>query len=246
MLNNLGLWDVLLITVVPIHATATAYLYKPKHKALLLCLPIPFTLAVLAVGKEMDAANVTGIILYAGFCYAVYLLHKVAKLPIVASIALSALAYGISGSLLLPFVERTETFFWGAAAACFSVALVLYLTIPFKDEPGHKSPLPVWIKFIAIAAVLGCLVAAKSLLAGFVTAFPMVTVITAYEARHSLWTTLCRQASVAMMVFLTMVVSLHISQPHLGWGPAFIIAWLCSAVVFMLFNRKMWAADEVK
>jgi len=46
---SFGVWDALLIAVVSIMGTAIAYLRHPKHKAFVLMLPVPFTLAMLAL-----------------------------------------------------------------------------------------------------------------------------------------------------------------------------------------------------
>jgi len=47
---HLGTWDLVLLAVVSLQATLLAYLPHPKWKALIMPLPIPFTLAPLVRG----------------------------------------------------------------------------------------------------------------------------------------------------------------------------------------------------
>ena len=53
--------DLALIVTVTAMGVAVAYLRNPEHKATVLMLPVPFTLAMLAVGRPIDATNVIAI-----------------------------------------------------------------------------------------------------------------------------------------------------------------------------------------
>ena len=57
----IGLWDVMLIVAVTAQAAMLAYIFDPRWKAFVLLIPIPFTIAVLAMGRPIDAANVWGL-----------------------------------------------------------------------------------------------------------------------------------------------------------------------------------------
>ena len=50
--------DIALIAAVTTMGVAVAYFHNPEHKATVLMLPVPFTLATLAVGRPIDATNV--------------------------------------------------------------------------------------------------------------------------------------------------------------------------------------------
>jgi len=113
---------------------------------------------------------------------------------------------------------------------------VLKLSAP-RDEPGHRSPLPVWIKLPVIMAVTLSLVLVKNQLRGFVTVFPMVGVIAVYEMRHSLWTT-CRQIAVLMIALIPMLIVLRLSQDRLGLGGALPLGWVVFLAVLIPMTRK--------
>ena len=223
-----GIWDILLLAIVPVQATAIAYLSKPRHKALLLSIPIPFTIATLAIGKPVDASNVLGLALLLAFAHGVRVLHVAARLPIVPSIAGGALLYCAVGALLLPLVPTTNTAFWIAAGAVVVLGACLFLVTPHRKEPDHRSPMPVWAKYLVVLATIGLLLTIKSQLGGFMTVFPMVGVVTAYEARHSLYT-VCRQMPVLMLSILPLQAVIRVTYPHLGIGLALPLGWLVSS-----------------
>jgi hypothetical protein len=60
---HLTLWDCLLIAVVSPQVALMAYLHHPRWKAFVLSLPLPFSVASLAVGRPVDATNIIGLIL---------------------------------------------------------------------------------------------------------------------------------------------------------------------------------------
>ena len=82
MLEKFTPWDFVLMVVVTIMATLIAYLDKPKWKAFVLSLPIPFTLAVMAVGKPIGIANVMGLLLLLAYTHSVRILHQRVMMPI--------------------------------------------------------------------------------------------------------------------------------------------------------------------
>jgi len=241
----LGIWDICLLVIVPVQATAIAYLRKPRHKALLLSIPIPFTIATLAIGKPVDASNVLGLALLLGFAHGVRILHVTARIPIIPSIAGTALMYCAAGALLLPLVPTTNTAFWNAAAAIIVLGTILYLMTPHREEPAHRSPMPVWAKYLVVLATTALLLTLKSRLGGFMTVFPMVGVVTAYEARHSLFT-VCRQMPVLMLSILPMQAVIRVAYPRLPIGLALPLGWLAFLAVLTPLTVIHWrqSADD--
>ena len=246
---NLGLWDILLMVAVPLHATSIAYVHSPQRKALILALPIPFTLAALALGRAVDVTHVSGLALLLAFTSGVYLLHGRLRINIILSIAVCAAGYCLAGMALSPRLPRSEPVFWGVWSGVLLTALLLYAVMPPRREPGHRSPLPVWIKLPAVAVVIFGLIAIKGLLSGFMAVFPMLTVVTAYEARHSLWT-IFRQIPVIMLSFLPMLAVVHLAWTPLGRAAA-LAAGLAVylPVLFIALKRRRGvdlAADRAK
>mgnify|MGYP000020587874 FL=1 len=235
----LGIWDICLLAAVPLQATAIAYLRKPRHKALLLSIPIPFTIATLAIGKPVDASNVLGLALLLGFAHGVRFLHVIVRAPIIPSIAGGALFYCLTGALLLPLIPTTETAFWAAAGIVIVVGTCLFILTPHREEPGHRSPMPVWAKYLAVLATIGTLLTIKPRLGGFMTVFPMVGVVPAYEARHSLFT-VCRQMPVLMLSILPMQIVIRLASPHVGLGLALPLGWLAFLAVLTPLTVVHW------
>ena len=239
---SIGIWDVLLVAVVSVQCTAVAYLHAPRWKALVLTLPIPFTMATCALGEPINVTHACGLVLFMVYANAVRWLHVGARVPIVAAIVLSAGGYGLVGAGLAHVLPRTDAAFWVAAAVLAGAGLVLSLAMAHRAEPGHRSPLPLWIKLPVICVVIATIVALKRTLHGFMTGFPMVGVVTAYEARHSLWT-ICRQVPVFMMAFAGLVVVAWLTQGALGLGGGLAAGWVAFLAVYIPLTRLRWVAD---
>ncbi len=217
-------WDIALIVVVSVMGTAIAYVRDPEHKAFVLMLPFPFTLATLALGRPVDATNVLAIAPSFGFTFGVWLLHARWRLPILAAIPICVLAYLLVGAGLNRVVPASHGVFWLSVAGVFAGGLLLIRYLPFRFEPHHRTPLPVWIKLPAIALVIALLVVMKQQLGGFMTMFPMVGTVAAYEARHSLWALVRRFPWVAVMVAPMMGI-VQLTQQALGIHGALLAAW---------------------
>ena len=85
-------WDIALIFAVSVMGTAVAYLRHPEHKAFVLMLPVPFTLATLALDRPIDATNVLAMGLLFGFTIGVWGLRVRLRVPILAVIPVCAFA----------------------------------------------------------------------------------------------------------------------------------------------------------
>jgi hypothetical protein len=115
-------------------------------------------------------------------------------------------------------------------------------------EPNFRSPLSLWIKIPIIALVITVLVLIKSQIGGFMSTFPMVGVISAYEARHSLHA-VCRQIAMAlfgMAVMMGVIHALHrLLAPALPGLPGLALAlaggWIVYLAQMAVITRGRWA-----
>jgi len=99
-------WDIALIAVVFAQSTLLAYLHRPRWKALLLNLPLPFTFATLSVGRPVDTTNVAGLIMLLFYAHGVRILNWRFKIPIVPAIAVSAFGYCVLGTVLAGILRK--------------------------------------------------------------------------------------------------------------------------------------------
>ena len=242
ILSHLGLWEWLLVFAVSVQATIAAYLYEPKWKAFMLTIPIPFTLATLSVGCQVGVYHVTGLILLFIFTHGVRVFHYTLKLPILISILISAVLYCLIGSSLTKIIPNTQQAFWIGAIVVFVLISVSFFVVSCRVEPGHRTPLPVWIKFPIIVIVILCLISIKQYLLGFMTVFPMMGVIVAYEAKNCLWT-ISRRIIIALITLLAMMISINLSYNSLGLYGSLGAAWI--VFVFTLFII-IYAWDKVE
>lgn len=234
-------WTLALVAAVSIQATVLAYLHHPKAKAFLLALPVPSTLAMLALGQPVDATNVLALGLLLLYTHGVRCLHYGAGVAIVPAIVLSAVMYCAAAGAAARAVPAGDATFWISEAAVLAISFAAFRAFPHRLEPGHRTSLPVWIKLPIIAAVILALVAARSALRGFITMFPMVGVVAAYETRRSLWTT-CRQIPVFAIAMVIMLAEVRLTQARIGLPLALAAGW----VVFLgvLFPLNRWAFGE--
>ncbi|MDD5727835.1 MAG: hypothetical protein PHV59_04640 [Victivallales bacterium] len=221
----LNIWDIILLLVVAIESTVLAYICHPKWKAFMLILPFPFTVAVFAVGKPVNATNMSGLILLLLFSHCVRILHNNFKINIFTAIIVSVFVYCFSGFGLNRFLPENALSFWISTALVFLIAGLNIIVQPHRDETGHKSSMPVWFKLIVIFAIVFFLILLKKNLSGFITVFPMVGVIAAYEARKSLWT-ISRQIPFVMLSLGPMIAAIYIFQNLTGLCYAVIIGWI--------------------
>jgi hypothetical protein len=233
--SSVGVWDYLLIVVASIHGTAIAYLPSPKVKALLLCLPTTFSVSFLALGQPLGISNILSLVLLLLFTNGVRVLHMRWKIAIIPTIVICALGYCIAGSLLIPLLPSDAKMFWTACVLVFLLAVVMLRLQPFRGEFGHRSSLPVMIKFPIIVVVIVLLILIKGWLQGFMTLFPMVGVVGAYEARSCLWT-ISRQIPIFMILFLPMMISMYLTQSFFGPVWSLISGWGVFAIGMLMYS----------
>ena len=238
---TITLWDILLLIAISILTTLVAYLNHPRWKALMLSLPIPFTLVFLSLNRSIDATNVAAMLILLLYTHSVRILYYTFKLPIVFSILISVALYIGSGTMLTRIIPRTDTAFWILLFCIFLIALVIRRFELVREESPHRSTLPLYIKIPIIVVMVAMLLAMKQLLKGFMTLFPMVGVFASYEARYSLWTN-CRQIPIVILTMAPMFAVVKIIQPRygIGWAAAggWAIFFLAMIPVFLEIVRN--------
>ena len=239
---DFGFWDWMLLAAVTLQSAALAYLYHPKWKALVISLPVPFTMAALAVGQPINATNVAGVALWFVFMHGVRILYQQWRWPILPAIVVMALVYSFTALALIRVIPVSGIAFWLAMALLAPLVLWVHTRMPHRSEPGHRTPLPLWIKLPLIMGVILVLLILKKQLQGFMTVFPMVSVIAVYEARHSLYT-MCRQVPIAVVTLLTMFIIIRLLEPVIGLHLTMIPCWIACLLLLVAFTRWQWGKD---
>jgi hypothetical protein len=235
-----GPWDLALVGVVSIMVTVIAYVRSPEWKAFVLLLPIPFTVAVMAVGKPVDATNVLGLVFLYIYARSVRILHYDLRIPIVLAILIAACLYCAASALALPLVPRLDRAFWIAAAGALAFAVAVALGQSRRSEPDYRSSLPLWIKVPAVVTVVCFLVVIKHQLQGFITTFPMVALVGAYEARKSLYA-LTHQIPFILIMILSLMTVSKLTYENVGLGPSLVLGWIVlvvEAAVMLRWTRS--------
>lgn len=228
--------------------TAMAYIPAPRWKAFLLSLPFPFTVANLSLDIPVAASHALGMMVMLLFTHMVRWLHYGLKMAILPSILISAAVYMGLGISLNRFIPPAPLAFWVFLGLDFLLGVLLLRLMRHRHEPAHRSPLPVAAKTAAITGVVTVLVVLKKLLGGFMTAFPMVGTIAAYEARHSLWT-VARQIPVTLITMSPMIGVMWIMQHELGLSIPLSLAagWVVFLAVLIpitvVQNHRLGAAQ---
>jgi len=221
----LGFWDIALLLIVGTQATLLAYVPNQKWKSLIIVLPIPFTLASLAVGAPVNTTHVAALCLLLAYTHVVRLLHDRAGVPIIPAIIIAAAGYCLGGVALRAILPLSAAAFWISCGAALVVAAAAHVLFPRHDEPVHRSHLPPYIKFPIIVGVIFILILLKRYLQGFMTMFPMVGVVASYESRTSLGA-VCRAMPDFMFAMVPMMAVVRVVQPQIGLGAALAAGWL--------------------
>ena len=103
------------------------------------------------------------------------------------------------------------------------------------------------MKVAAIAGVVAVIIVLKQTLGGFMTMFPMVGAIAAYEARYSLWT-MSRQIPIIMVTVGPMMAVMWVAQRCLRTSIPFslLAGWVTFlAVMTPVMIVQMRQADAV-
>ncbi|MCC7492627.1 MAG: hypothetical protein IT204_09785 [Fimbriimonadaceae bacterium] len=231
--------DLVMIAAVSAQVTVLAYVREPRHKAAVFSLPIPFTTAALALGRPVGPTNVQGLLVLYLYAATVRRLHSDWGWPIVCAIVLGDLLYLVVGASLASLMPDTDLVFWLSCLVTLLWGAWLLYRLPPRQEQAYRSPLPVVLKLPILAGIITGLVLLKNTLGGFMTLFPMVGTIGAYEARHSLWT-LTRQFPVVLLTITPLLIACRLTQQQLGLGGAIAVGWLAFAAVFIPLTIADW------
>lgn len=232
-----GFWDFALLLLVSVQATGLAFVQSAKAKAFLTALPVPLTLAALAVGKPVDASNVVAVDVLLAYAYIVRGLHLRARVPIIPAIAVSAVGYGAAGAALKTIIPGGEFSFWAACGLTWLVAGAVHHWMPRPEEPDHHRHLPPWLKFPAVASVVFLLILLKRVLGGFMTMFPMIGVFAAYEGRNRLGA-FCRAFDAFAIAVVGFLAAARLLQPRIGLALALLSGWLVHVPILLLLLRE--------
>lgn len=194
--------------------------------------PTTFTFATLSLGNKIDATNILGLILLFFFIQGIRILHQKINISIIPAIAIRIIGYCSIGSFIAQRIPSNDIFFWVSSFGTFILGIVLYKIIPYCQESGHRTELSIWLKIPIIISVIIFVVLIKKHLAGFITTFPMVGVITCYEARKSLWT-VGRLVPILILSFVPVMVFIRFSQEAIGLGSAIVLGWLIFFCIFI-------------
>lgn len=218
-----------MIVIVTAQSAALSWLRQPRHKALVLTLPIPFTCAMFAVARPIDATHALGMLNLAGFILMVRYLYMTCKVNIIAAIACCIALYcllGVAIAQVMPIeVAQKTVVFYSCIAVVLVMCAVMKRMLRQVTEEATRSPVPVAVKVPIIGAVVTALVLTKQLLAGFVVTFPFVSTVGAYEARKSLTTIVAvfPRLVVALAVMLVVIREVEMRSGRLtgliaGWA----------------------------
>jgi hypothetical protein len=240
MTIQVGVWDLLLVLVVSAQALAVAYATDPRWKAVFSTLPLPFTVTYLAVGLPIAATNVLALpLLLILFYQIVRVLYERWSLPIVAAIIAGVVTYSFVGAALAALLPLTSATYGLSSVLVWLTGILLLYRSPRPAEAGHRSPLPLHLKLPITVLMVSILVSIKSLLAGFATLFPLVGVVAAYEARHSL-ATVGRQFAVLFIAMVPMMAAIRLVQPLSGVAAALVAGWLVFLALYVPLTWSSW------
>jgi len=232
MSYSCNIWDLLLIIFVSIQTIIISYVYSPEGKAIAMSFPTTFTFATLSLGNEINTTNVLGLILLFFFIQGIRIMHQKVNIPIIPAIGIGIIGYCSIASFIVQRIPSNDLFFWVTSFITIIFGILLYKIIPCCQESGHRTELSIWLKVPIIISVIIFVVLIKKNLSGFMTTFPMVGVITCYEARKSLWT-VGRLVPVLILSFVPVMVFIRISQQTIGLGSAIVIGWLIFFCIFI-------------
>ena len=238
-------WDIALLIAVSGMGTVLAYLYHPQWKAVMLTLPIPFSMAFLSLETPINVTNVAGLLVLLAFTHAVRILYYNYNVRIVITIAVAAIGYCLVGTLLasiLPTEKHIgELAFWIVFGLVVLTGIAFYILQPIREDRGHRTTMPVWLKLPVMFGVVLILIVLKNSLQGFMTVFPMVGVIAAYEGRFSLWTN-CHKVALIMFSMGPMMAAMYIVQHWFGWSaiPSLALGWGVLLSILLPMTREIW------
>jgi len=242
IISNLGIWNILLLILLPTMGTAMSYIPHAKWKAFIAVIPVPFTLITLSIGTFKGVDSALGVIILLAYIFSVKFFYQKLHIPIVLSILLAVIEYCILAYILKILVPNTVPMIIIFTSIYFSLSVWIHLKMPYKEEPHYRSPLAVWKKFLILLLLAIFAIIMKNYLGGFMSVFPLFSIIGAYESRSSLYT-FCRYISLAMIGFGFLLSTMYILQDDYGLIPALIAGLSIYIPLFSIMLLAMWKKD---
>lgn len=205
--------------------TVMTRIQRPALKAVVMTLPIHFTLTSFSLSRPVGATHLLGVGLLVLFAEGVPWSYATVRLPIVLLIALNAVVYGMLSVLLAPGLSGTEVEFWGLGLLLFGTVQGLLALQKTPPEPPVSDPVAGHRKLLILAGVLWLLVLLKQQLQGFMTMFPMMGVVAAYEFRKDLGYLRGKMLLFARSA-IPMIGAIHVLQPVVGLVLALVGGWV--------------------
>jgi hypothetical protein len=140
--------------------------------------------------------------------------------------------------MLLPYLPTQEWFFLLICALDFGLGLLIFQKQSYRHGVRHKTPLPVYIKAPAVAAVVAMLMVIKKILGGFATSFPMMNSIVSYESRHSLGDQ-CRQLPLFLIAGPFMFIVMRYTELLLHFN-----RWIVLAIGVTLYMALFYPLNK--
>lgn len=120
----------------------------------------------------------------------------------------------------------------------FSLGVLVFQKQSYRHGVRHKTPLPVYIKAPAVAAVVAMLMVIKKILGGFATSFPMMNSIVSYESRHSLGDQ-CRQLPLFLIAGPFMFIVMRYTELLLHFN-----RWIVLAIGVTLYMALFYPLNK--
>lgn len=236
-------WDWLLIVVVALFGTISSFVKDPQIKAVYATVPVPFSLAWLAVGLPVNVNNAAGVLLVLVYVHVVRVAYQMG-IPIIFAIAIGIAFYVSGGVLMVKTLPQSEWLFVFLLIFAFVLGVVLLKTQKMHLGSQYRTNLNPIVKFASLFSVVFVLALIKKSLLGFTPFFPMMNSITSYEARHSLWVQ-CRQIPVFMVAVPWMLASMRYLELYVTSNRFMVLSVgvLLYMIVFLPTNK--WLRKQV-
>ncbi len=231
-------YDILLILVVTLMGTGVAYMKNPFWKSFILLLPFPSSLAILTLGKPIDASSVLGILLLLAYFRIVEFLYNRYRVNIFLSIGIAVAVFCVLGSVMNPWVKPDSAFFWFVWGLVVAVCIAIFTLTKLPEESGVRTTFPLYLKIPILLAVCFFVVKVKTLLGGFIVMFPMVGIVGAYESRSCL-KTVFRQVALLGITFCPLAAVCFLLQKRFGVLAALGLGW-CAYLAMLFLLRRFW------
>lgn len=232
-------WDVLLILAVTGMVLVMAVIRAPHRKALVLTVPVPFTLASFAVAEPVGVSHVAALPLLFGYTVVTWWLHRRKGVPVVLAAAVSATGYVAIGALARPHLPASDAWFWTVLAFVLVLGVALRSALPELGEQPRPDPLPLARKVPIVVTVVVLLVLVKEAIGGFMTLFPMVGVLASWENREGLWSNVAK-IPIVMITMVPLMATARVLEPSVGSHAAILMGWIPFLVALAPFVFSEW------